>query len=244
MMKNIDRQTALHWYNQELSKSLKSRNYHTYHACCHSYSTRKHKKIIKGHQKDESFSFKDLFSFTEDNNEKYAQVNAFWQKYCEPVYGDLPWKNVPHVKKASDLTDEDEAKPVKEEEEEERDEEENESKAELTVDSRDDQDWPLEDPQKQRLLDFREYKENLLGFEVSKLRVALVRETEKRERLAAELSSVKAKMAEQQQLLEAVTSKLDSLMSGPLAGLLGKRAAKQSDSESEGEPKVSGGGHK
>jgi hypothetical protein len=237
MQTNVDWMKAQLWYKDELEKSLKHWNPHNYHICCHVYTTRGAKEIAKTHKQTESFS--KHFSFTSDPNKRYEQVNKFYQCYCE-MYGDFPWKNRPHVKKNSDSTDEDQPKPVKKEEMNASGDEK------PSEDSCEQQDWPLEDPKKQRLLDFREYKENLLDFKLSQLRVDLVKATaeskrvaEENERLTAELSLVKIKMAEQEKALEAVTSKLDWMVKGPLAGLLGKRTT---SADLEKDELVSGSG--
>jgi hypothetical protein len=228
---------AYEFYKYVVEKPLASRNPVYYHPCCHTYTKRKREKNKCSHTI--SISFRTLFLKASTTEAMIQQVRNFYDRYCE-LYGYLPEKDLPHKKKPSDLSSE--------EEESAKGEPKSFKKSDVsTLGSRFDRDKQVASPMNSRLEGgLRERVANIEN-QICKIRpesnravflserLATENEvlTAENERLSDELSQVKKELAEQKKTLKAVNARLDAIEKKTKGGVLGKRYKKDSSSEKD-----------
>lgn len=212
---------AVKWYQEEVEKPLKSHNLPVYHPCCNMFTTKKAKSARASHK--EHISFSVLFKHTVESKSQNKQVQDFIEKYLN-LFGAMPEKNLPHVKKASEILEE---------------EEQMESKEKLKkryysdsspLDSRLDKDLDYSDDPKMKLEDKVLKRGTSSEVQLCKFRPGVfkigstsLKLIEENQRLSEELVQVRLEQAEQKKTLEAVRSMLETLLKVIPADLLGKR---------------------
>ena len=232
IMAQLVRHDYIDWYNKVVETPLKNRNPQYYHSCCHTYSTRKKEKGLQTHP--ESLSFRKLFKTPADGDDKYNQVKAFYDKYCE-THGSFPEQDLPHTLRGCDLTSESEEEmmmmPAKSKMKI------GEKKTALSQDSSNAKDLKVANPERLRFKEGILYTTVTVQNQISELRTEtsrtssltklLVAENKElaaeNKRLSMEVFRMKEDLAEQRQLLSAVNARINDMFKRGLGSMLGKR---------------------
>jgi len=192
-----------------------------------------HKEERKGLQTHpESLSFRKLFKTPADGDDKYNQVKAFYDKYCE-THGSFPEQDLPHTLRGCDLTSEEEMMmmPAKSKMKI------GEKKTALSQDSSNAKDLKVANPERLRFKEGILYTAVTVQNQISELRTEtsrtssltklLVAENKElaaeNKRLSMEVFRMKEDLAEQRQLLSAVNARINDMFKRGLGSMLGKR---------------------